>query len=142
MDLRLKSFPSEARKCFDFLATRFGFAGPDCAGEGIVGYASPPLWIWVMLEERNGTVDTSVSYDDGTCQVTVLVGQLMPVVGIGGFNPSPGSAKTRKGMINSMSRQAAVLREALPRMSGDAGRDLIARAAGGVDPGGSPTSIG
>lgn len=129
MDSRIRSFPLAARECFGFLADQFGFAGPDDVGEGVVGYASPPLWVWVMLEEHNGTVDTSITYDDGNVEVTVMVGQLMPVAGIRGFNPSPGSAKTRQGMVRSMTRQAGILREALPRLWGDSGRELITRAA-------------
>lgn len=125
VDPRVAHFPAEARTRFAFLVERFGFRGPDDGEAGFVGYADPPIWIWIGLDERNRTVDTVLRFDDGDVAGTVPLSLLVEEVTGRGFHFSPGSAQTRQGMTASLRRQAKTLRGLMPFVQSPEGRRLI-----------------
>lgn len=114
MDVRLASFPEDVATRYGFLAYEFGFAGPDAGEEGYVGFSSPPWWVWVVLEERNNTVDTFVKYDDGSRVSRAPLRRLLAKARIDCCGRIRDSAQTRAGMQKSLANQAAALRLLIP----------------------------
>jgi hypothetical protein len=121
MDVRLASFSEDVAARYGFLVDEFGFAGPEIGEEGYVGFSSRPWWIWVVLEERNNTVDTFVKYDDGARVLRAPMRRVLANARIDRVGRIRESAQTRVGMQKSLDTQAAALRLLTPvlRTRGD-----------------------
>ena len=124
MDARLASFPGDVTDRFGFLVDEFGFAGLDVGEKGYVGFFSAPWTIWVVLEERNKTVDTFLKYDDGEQVLRAPMRRAMAKARVGNVGRVCDTAQTRVGMQKSLGTQAAALRLLVPALRAR-GRELI-----------------
>jgi len=58
---------------FGFLVEEFGFAGPDVDSADFVGYSAPPWSVWVSLDIRNRTVETTILHADAHLPLGTLI---------------------------------------------------------------------
>ena len=114
VDARLKAFPAAATRLVAFLVEKFGFTGPDVSEDSYAGYHLRPWAIWVVIDERNNTVDTNIFFDDGNRpRLHVPLYRLLVNTGRPAQSAAD-SAQTATGMIRSLTRQAQTLERVLP----------------------------
>nr|WP_221380273.1 hypothetical protein [Actinoplanes polyasparticus] len=113
---RIERFTEDAASAFGFVVEEFGFSGPDTAAEGYVGYSSGPWQVWIVLEDRNKTVDTFVWLDRDGRKRHDSVWQLIAKAKLEGAGQSRTSALSRPGVQKSLAAQASALRLLIPRL--------------------------
>jgi hypothetical protein len=116
VDTRLASFPEDVTSAFGFLSDEFSFVGPDGEEEGYVGYSSDPWTIWIVLDERNKTVETFVWHESDGRKRHDAVWTLILKAKVRGAGQPRISAQKRAGVQKSLAAQAGALRLLMPTL--------------------------